>query len=271
MKLIEKFMESKSGNVEECEDGLFINENYIAVVDGATSKGNITWDGKTSGRYTKDIILDTLPKLDENVDAAQAIQAINNNIKKAYKDNYETAKVNFAERLLASIIIFSVKKQEIWSFGDCQCIINEKLYSHEKKVDKVLSEVRSLYISLSLMGGKTEQDIISDDIGREYILPILKKQSIFANSNNTEYGFDVLDGFDINVDNIKIYKVQKGDEIVLASDGYPKLQNTLKASEKILEETLKSDPLLINIYKSTKCLNKQNKSFDDRTYVKFVV
>ena len=69
---------------------------------------------------------------------------------------------------------------------------------------------------------------------------------------------------------IKI-KVKENDEIVLASDGYPVLKNSLKESEEKLLEILEKDPLLINIYKSTKGLQQGNISYDDRTYIKFVV
>ena len=116
-----------------------------------------------------------------------------------------------------------------------------------------------------------EEQVIANDIGREYILPIIAKQSLLANSEDSEYGYDVLDGINIKIENVKIYKVKKGDEIVLASDGYPELENTLEASEKILKEILKTDTLLINKFKSTKGLQKGNNSFDDRTYIRFVV
>jgi len=271
MNIVEKLIESKTMNQIDCEDGLFINENFVAVIDGATSKGEIVWDGKLGGRYIKDVIIETLSKLDEDMDAKEAFKMINDNIKISYKDNYEIAKANPQERLEASIIIFNRKKQEIWSLGDCQCMINNNLYIQEKKIDTVLSEVRSLYIKLSLLEGKTKEQIVEKDVGKEFILPILNKQTLFSNSNDPEYGFALLDGFDINFDDIKIYKVKKGDEIIFASDGYPELKNTLEASEIILEEMLKTDPLLINRFKSTKCLYKENKSFDDRTYVKFTV
>ena len=270
MKIIEKLNKSGTYNPLDNEDGLFINENFIAVIDG-TSKGDLLWNGKPGGRYIKDTILTSLSKLNEDIDAKGALEILNNDVRTAYKENYELVRTVISERVEASIIIFSRKKQEIWNFGDCQCMINGIMYAHDKKVDKVLSEVRALYIKLNLLEGKTQQDIINSDIGREYILPILKKQSLFANSTDEEYGFNVLDGLDIIPENINVYKVNEGDEIILASDGYPELKSTLEASEKFLEEVLKKDPLLINDYKPTKSLTKEKRSFDDRTYIRFIV
>jgi len=271
MNIIEKLIKSKTSDQIDCEDGLFINENFIAVVDGATTKGKLVWDGKTSGRYAKDVILETLLTLDENVDAYGAIETINNSIRKAYKENLEIAKTKPEERMEASIIIFSRTRKEIWSFGDCPCIIDGTLYDHEKKIDLVVSEARSLYIQLCLLEGKTETEIMENDVGREFILPILKKQSLLSNVDDNEYGFAVIDGLNINLNNTKIYKVKEGDEIILASDGYPKPQTTLVASEKYLEDVIENDPLIISKYKSTKCLKEGYQSFDDRTYIKFIV
>ena len=56
--------------------------------------------------------------------------------------------------------------------------------------------------------------------------------------------------------------------IVLATDGYPVLQDTLEESERILQEILQKDPLLFREYKSTKGMLQGYVSFDDRAFVK---
>ena len=69
---------------------------------------------------------------------------------------------------------------------------------------------------------------------------------------------------------IDIYDIPAGTEIILASDGYPYLENTLEASESKLKYILENDPLCYTLYKSTKGIQKGNVSFDDRSYVRFV-
>ncbi len=64
-------------------------------------------------------------------------------------------------------------------------------------------------------------------------------------------------------------KTQPDAEIVLASDGYPKLKSTLKESEEELAKIIEIDPLCYKTYFSTKGLKKGNFSFDDRTYIRF--
>ncbi len=68
-----------------------------------------------------------------------------------------------------------------------------------------------------------------------------------------------------------VYQVHAGDEIILASDRYPMLQETLQSSEQILPWILAKDVLIIGRpYSSTKGLVPGNVSYDDRTYIRFI-
>jgi dGTP triphosphohydrolase len=83
--------------------------------------------------------------------------------------------------------------------------------------------------------------------------------------------YEVLNGKNLRFDLIKTYKVCNGDTVVLASDGYPVLKATLSESEHELNKVIKENPLCNKGYLSTKGLKKGNLSFDDRTYIKFIV
>lgn len=272
VKIIESFIKGKKNNKELCEDGLVITENYISIIDGVTSKGNTLWQNMTSGVYVKKLLINAINNMSPNLKAEDSILYLNILIKEEYEKSnmYEYVKEHPEERLQANLIVFNISKNEIWMWGDCQALINKKLYHKEKKIDKILSEARSLLVDLELKNGKTVEDIIKNDTGRKYILPLLK-QSIVYNNTIGEYGCNVLDGFEIMPKSVIKIKVKENDEIVLASDGYPVLKNSLKESEEKLLEILEKDPLLINIYKSTKGLQQGNISYDDRTYIKFVV
>lgn len=272
VKIIESFIKGKKNNKELCEDGLVITENYISIIDGVTSKGNTLWQNMTSGVYVKKLLINAINNMSPNLNAEDSILYLNTLIKEEYEKSnmYEYVKEHPEERLQANLIVFNISKNEIWMWGDCQALINKKLYHKEKKIDKILSEARSLFVDLELKNGKTVKDIIKNDTGRKYILPLLK-QSIVYNNTIGEYGCNVLDGFEIMPKSVIKIKVKENDEIVLASDGYPVLKNSLKESEEKLLEILEKDPLLINIYKSTKGLQQGNISYDDRTYIKFVV
>ena len=102
------------------------------------------------------------------------------------------------------------------------------------------------------------------------ILPYLKAYTSLAN-RNVPFGYDVIDGGNINPDHVQIYAVQRDDRVVMASDGYPKLFDTLEETEIYLKEALESDPICIGLLRGTKGINPGNVSYDDRTYVSFRV
>ena len=65
--------------------------------------------------------------------------------------------------------------------------------------------------------------------------------------------------------------VSSPNEVVLASDGYPFLKPTLAESEEALLHLIAHDPQCIHDFIATKGLVAGNKSFDDRTYIRFRV
>jgi hypothetical protein len=106
------------------------------------------------------------------------------------------------------------------------------------------------------------------DYARDAVLPDLIAA---MEGENSEYA--VIDGFPIYRPGIRLISLNPEvvpAEVVLASDGYPYLQPTLKASEESLTSLLQSDPYLIDRFKATKGKMKGNTSFDDRAYIRFI-
>ena len=84
--------------------------------------------------------------------------------------------------------------------------------------------------------------------------------------------FAVIDGFNIPQQLVPVYTLDfQPWELVFATDGYPFLCPTLAESEAKLDEQRQNDPLNIGQFKATKAFLKGNNSFDDRTYVRFMV
>lgn len=274
--IIEQSIISKHTGSSLCEDGLFVNENFIAVIDGVTGKGVLTWPGglepgsesMTSGRYAKEVLVKALSSMAPDIDGAGAMDYLNEALARACRTRRDILKETPEERLQAVIILYSHRRREVWAFGDCQCIINGIPHHHGKAIDSLLSEVRSLYIQTELLSGRSETSLSCHDTGREYILPLLSRQLLFANEDSA-YGYDVLNGFSIQPDHVIIYPVPPCSRLVLASDGYPVLKETLAESEAVLRELMEKDPLCFRENKGTKGLVKGNDSFDDRTYIRF--
>ena len=268
MKILEQYINSKNGNLDVCEDGILITDNFVCLVDGATAKGKLLWNGKKGGYFAKEVILEAVKEFDKDIQAHQAIKLLTEALRRQYGDNFDHFVNNPQDRIEASLLIYSKAKKQVWSYGDCQLMLDGKLYEHEKMLDKINSDARALYNTILLESGKTLEQLQEDDLGRKLILPILETQSLLANKDG-EFGYGVLNGIGYNPNYIEVYEVEKNQEIVFASDGYPFLKSTLAESEKLLQEVLQKDPFLISVYKSTKGLMQGNISYDDRSYLKF--
>ena len=276
---------AKDGNAGLCGDTYVWGEHYIAVIDGATPKGELLWDGQRGDVYVAHLVADTIAAMNPEYTAVEAIKTIN----KAVHDTYAAHGVDFdtllpEERLQCSMLIYSVHRHEVWSFGDCVLRINQRDFRFQKEGDILFAALRAFCIQIEQdrreMSPKQES-VQSDyrtspkeqglsQYGREKILPYLKEYVSLAN-RNVPFGYDVIDGGRIHPDHVKVYAVQKDDFVVMASDGYPKLFDTLEETEEYLKQALKEDPTCIGILRGTKGVDPGNISYDDRTYVSFRV
>lgn len=272
MELIEQYLNSKTGDLATCEDAIFVNEHFAAVIDGVTSKSERLWGGKTSGQVAARLVVETLPHLGPTVSALEAFAAIN----QAFRDLYESVGLaaevekNPVERCATCVLVYSRYHHQIWSVGDSQALVDGQLFCRSKASDDLLANVRAFYLETELLLGKTIADLQENDTGREFITPLLKRDRLFQNNPAyPEYGAWVMDGFFDPAQGVQVIEVpKKARELILASDGYPEVFPTLVQTEKRLAEILDRDPLLFREFKSTKGLQKGQVSFDDRSYLR---
>lgn len=272
MKIIEKYIIGKKNNLKDCEDELVITDNFIAVIDGVTSKSKFKYDDKTTGKKASEVILETIKEFVYDITSVDAVKMITRKLEEEYEKIgiYENVLENPKNRFAANAIIYSKYSNEIWSIGDCQCMMNNKVYKFEKEVDTIIADVRAFYLEGLILNGEKVHDLIKHDKSREYIKPLLEMQLSFQNEKaNHQYSYCVIDGFEMDYSKIEIINVNDCEEIILASDGYPKLFDTLEKSEKHLKKIIELDPLCFKEYKSTKGIIGDNISFDDRCYIRF--
>lgn len=271
MRISETFLQGKENNPLTCEDGIFISDKIIAVIDGATSDGELLWEGHRSGCYAKEVLLrclagmgeesfmtgeDVLAKLDAALWQAVAAQG-----------REDVAALEYPR---AAIIFYNDDTKEVISYGDCQCSINGVVHSGTKRIDRLNEELRAFVLEYELLQGRTVGELKENDTGRAAIMDNLKKQCVFENVPGP-FGYAVLNGRGIVPSLIKRYKVSPGDQVILASDGYPVLGKDLEESEEYLRAKLKTDPLCFREIPSTKGMRRGNVSFDDRALCRFIV
>ena len=294
MKIIESSIIGKK-SPEACEDGMVVTDDFIAVIDGSTSKTpkHLNPDMK-NGRYAMMLISEYIReelKADASVDDfCQGVTAYIYN--KVYEKLgvEERLKEHPEERLTASAILYSRTRNEVWMVGDCQAIIDGKLYENGKPYEQEIARKRVELIEQGLSPAEA----------RKQIEPLLI-EAMLSGQNQT---YTVIDGFPIYREGVKVVSVSdsssvqdsvsssdscsvqdpvscsgsasasdtipsSSSEIVLASDGYPFLKPTLAASEAALAEQIANDPQNIHSFIATKGIVEGNKSFDDRTYIRF--
>ena len=296
MKIIESNIIGKKSQ-ETCEDGLVMTDDFIAVIDGSTSKTPKHLSPyMKNGRYAMMLISEYIRKelkVDASVDDfCQGVSAYIYNkvyeklgVEKRLKEHPE-------ERLTASAILYSRTRNEVWMVGDCQAIIDGKLYENGKPYEQEIARKRVELIEQGLSPAEA----------RKQIEPLLI-EAMLSGQNQT---YTVIDGFPIYREGVKVVSVSdscsvqdsvpasnsvpasdsvpcsdsvsasgtflvSSSEIVLASDGYPFLKPTLAESEAALAEQIANDPQNIHSFIATKGIVEGNKSFDDRTYIRFSV
>ena len=289
MDIIESSIIGKK-SPEACEDGMVVTDDFIAVIDGSTSKTpkHLNPDMK-NGRYAMMLISEYIReelKADASADDfCQGVTAYLYN--KVYEKLgvEERLKEHPEERLTASAILYSRTRNEVWMVGDCQAIIAGKLYENGKPYEQEIARKRVELIEQGLSPAEA----------RKQIEPLLI-EAMLSGQNQT---YTVIDGFPIYREGVKVVSVSdscsvqdsvpasdsvpcsdsvsasgtisvSSSEIVLASDGYPFLEPTLAASEAALAEQIANDPQNIHSFIATKGIVEGNKSFDDRTYIRFV-
>lgn len=274
MIIREQKLKGKRRDASLCEDALVVTDDYIAVIDGMTSKTARLYGGRTTGRYASEMIASAVSSLPPGLSFREAAERLTKVIHSAYlrEGCLPDAEEKPENRFAAGFIGYSRARREIWSLGDCQCMVNGKWYSFDKKVDEVASAARAFYLEAELQKGKTVAELMRKDTSREVILPLLKAALAFENAaEDSGFAFGVLDGFPVPEKYLKVIPVQIGDEVVLASDGYPRIFATLQESEAYLQHILREDPLCFREYRSTKGIAEGNASYDDRAYLRFFV
>lgn len=281
MKIIEQQLLGKHLQ-NDCEDGIVVTPDFVAVIDGSTSKTKHHFNpNMKNGRYCMMLIADFIQGMNPDISLDEFCQGITTHVFKSYSSNMSglTDRMDKStlpessgviaphKRLCASAVIYSNHHRQIWMIGDCQCMINGKLYENPKPYEERLATIRAKAFDncCRKQNNMLNGMFIVHDYARDMILPELIKA--MQNQNKT---YAVIDGYPIYTNGIKTIEVGKEDcDIVLASDGYPFLMPTLEKSEKALQKQLDTDPFNIKTFKATKGLMQGNRSFDDRAYVRF--
>lgn len=276
MTIIEQTLVPKNPE-RRSEDGIVVTPDFIAVIDGSTSKSTcrchreglrgfvIPGRRHSNGELAMLTVASVIRKMKGNVSCQQFCSLATKAVHSYYKkDLLEHLADHPEDRLAASCIVFSRLRREIWMIGDCQGLVDSVLLENPKPSEQELAEQRAALITAS---PKPWDHFLTHDTAREAIIP--RMLETMKQQNN---GYSVIDGFPVDMAHVKTFTLDfRPWEIVLASDGYPFLCPTLSESEERLAWQQENDPLNIGQFKATKAFTPGNNSFDDRAYIRFTV
>lgn len=279
VKVIERHLESKTGDPSGGEDRLVEGPEYYAVIDGATDHTGNDWgNGRTGGQALADIVSDTLSSPAAPLDPSELMEKINARINEAAN----VARIDLSEvknRADVTFAAFVPKRNAVYHIHDCTFAFVKRdgafeVHSHEKLVDGLTSELRACVLCFLWQNGI---DAISgdDDMGRDFIWPILRAQpelqNIDADDQERWFGipkgrlaYRTLNGMPTTISETP---VPAGvSEIVLASDGFKDIRPTLKESIDLLKLQQRLDPCCIGPLKGTKRV--KGNTFDDTSFLR---
>lgn len=270
MIIIEQTVVPKSP-VKRSEDGIVVTDDFVAVIDGSTSKGSrrcyrtLSLRQHSNGEVAMRLISHFIRHMRKDISCHQFCTGVTLHVRSRYKPSLLDYLASHPEdRLTASVVVYSRLRREIWMIGDCQCLVGDTFYDNPKPYEQELAERRAAIIAAS---PQPWNHYLDDDTARKAIIPRMLETMQEQNKS-----YSVVDGFPIAEKYVLTIPLDfQPKEIVLASDGYPFLCPTLKESEAKLAWQREHDPLNIGQFKATKAFVKENNSFDDRSYIRFQV
>ena len=273
LELVEWFTKGKKPAGAGNEDGFVLTDHCIAVVDGATAKGPMTFDGKLSGEFAKDVVVRSLslatPETTPQELIRQATYALYEEVRRVTAQPPDLLEP--ALRPSASFVAYLPAQGVLVIVGDCQASVDGQLFRYPLKFDDVAAEVRSRYFAWLTSPGEDYPSVDEQvQAAAGYIVaPLLQLGAALRNDARAPYSFSVVDGTPIPFSLVHLVPVPPGtQELLLSSDGYPVLFSTWRETESHLQGLLERDPLCIRELRGVKGKLSEHSSFDDRTYIK---
>jgi glycerophosphoryl diester phosphodiesterase len=280
MEIIEQNLVAKNPKMKS-EDGIVVTNDFIAVIDGSTSKSQYRHSlFRSNGRYAMQLVGRYIRRMPKNTTCEAFLRGVTAYIRKHYKKTMLSRMAEHPEdRLTCSVVVFSRLCREIWMIGDCHAMVlpltsdllpltSHLYYDNPKPYEAELAAMRAEEAKRQLSDGKNIDDLCRNDTARPVIIP-----RMIETMRNQNITYSVVDGFPIPRQHVLVIPLDfRPYEIVMASDGYPFLYPSLEESEEALQHQRQNDPLNIGPhFQATKAFHPDNNSFDDRTYIRFRV
>jgi hypothetical protein len=270
VEIIEQFVLGKAGDPQLCEDAIVVTAHHAAVIDGATDVSGRSYGGRAGGWWAMAACRDAVEQLPSGIDSPGAVAAMTSELA-ARVDPELTA----SERPSTAVTLYSRARREVWQIGDVGFAyrgLPASVGQPRKLVDHIAASFRAAVLAAEAAAGKLSMDEVAEtDPGRLAARALTGRQGALRNSTGP-YGYAAIDGRPVPASSVVVHPVpEEIDELVIASDGYPFIGETLAAAESELARLLAIDPWCVAELAGTKGVRPGQVSFDDRAYLRLRV
>jgi hypothetical protein len=265
--VVEQFVEGKTRE-RACEDVIVTVSGFAAVVDGATDETGGRFDGLSGGRFAADVVATALRALDPESTAREFADALTGRLRDAVVE--VAGELDDASRWpSASVVCFSVAREQIWRIGDCSFLLDGRPNIGTKRVDDAAYGFRAAVNAARVAAGTPLEEILRDDPGARCTRPLFDLQQHLSNREGP-WGYGCVNGRPVPDCFVEVFDLERSTtDVVMTSDGYPVPRATLAASEADLRRLLSTDPAAIGeAWAVGKALRPGATSFDDRAYLR---
>ena len=172
MQIIEKTVVGKNPK-KKSEDGIVVTNNFVAVIDGSTSKSKYRhsrW--RSNGCHAMRLVASYIASMPKNTTSEQFLRGVTAAIRRHYKKKMMAQLEEHPEdRLTCSVVVYSRLCREIWMVGDCQCLINGELYDNPKPYEEELAAMRAAEARRQMAEGRSQEELLREDTARPVIIP----------------------------------------------------------------------------------------------------
>ena len=273
MKVVEQFVCGRAGDPGLCEDVIVVTDDFAAVIDGVTDKTRCVYDGMLGGGFAATQLAAAFSVLNRGAD----LRACSDFLTQWLVEVSEAASPGFDPESYdgpsAVFVAYSVERREIWRIGDGRWLTRSARSPENFLLDRVMTEARAALLRALVLSGADKAELARADPGRAMITSMLRSQHMFRNLNSASepLAYGAVDGRAIPDRFLEVWRVECGQELVLASDGYPELMLSLEQSEAYLTADLRRDPLRIDKHCSYRALQLGHESYDDRAYLRIAI
>ncbi|MEO1150909.1 MAG: hypothetical protein AAFW83_07955 [Pseudomonadota bacterium] len=268
-QILERFTHAKRADNAYTEDRFVIGPHGAGVIDGAIGPHHTDTTMITAALNA---VVEYLEALGPGATARQTIDQVS-----AILADTKTAAGLTEFRYTGGfhLVFYHGPSRQLWRVGDCQFRHSGQTFTNDLEVEAIGARQRAVMVEAMRLRGQSDEEIMASDAYAELFTPFFAPLLDFAHRTDHPLGFGVINGMPVPDQFIEKHDLSTvsgvSGALVMASDGYPVVCDTLADTEARLASLLVRDPMCIHEHICSKGLRPGQCSFDDRTYLRIKI